>query len=310
MQNLESKWLEDFLVLEETRNFSQAAEIRNISQPAFSRRIRALEHAIGVELFDRTSSPLQLTDHGRIFHQQARSLLEQMKSNLNELSGIGAAGKARVCISAAHSLALSILPTIIQMISQRDPSFLCYVAAIDVDQTSAALREGKSDFIFSFHEEEFWQTPFLHHTLLESEMLPVCGVDQKQRPLYSFTMPDIPLLTYSPTSYMGRLVNRKLTRMSALALPFRPVFFSSMADLLRRFAIEGFGVAWLPEYLIQSELAQGQLTRLTELSDQESGKKIHYGIPLEICVYRTDTRLNNDSERFWREITTLNLSSL
>ncbi|EFC0588087.1 LysR family transcriptional regulator [Escherichia coli] len=53
MHNIETKWLYDFLTLEKCRNFSQAAVSRNVSQPAFSRRIRALEQAIGVELFNR-----------------------------------------------------------------------------------------------------------------------------------------------------------------------------------------------------------------------------------------------------------------
>lgn len=56
MKNIETKWLYDFLTLESCRHFSHAAEQRNISQPAFSRRIKALEEAIGVELFDRTTS--------------------------------------------------------------------------------------------------------------------------------------------------------------------------------------------------------------------------------------------------------------
>ncbi|HFL1386540.1 TPA: tryptophan--tRNA ligase [Salmonella enterica subsp. enterica serovar Typhimurium] len=62
LHNIETKWLYDFLTLEKCRNFSQAAIIRNVSQPAFSRRIRALEHAVGVELFNRQVSPLQ-QDH-------------------------------------------------------------------------------------------------------------------------------------------------------------------------------------------------------------------------------------------------------
>ncbi|HAN6100859.1 TPA: LysR family transcriptional regulator [Escherichia coli] len=53
MHNIETKWLYDFLTLEKCRNFSQAAVSRYVSQPAFSRRIRALEQAIGVELFNR-----------------------------------------------------------------------------------------------------------------------------------------------------------------------------------------------------------------------------------------------------------------
>lgn len=58
LHNIETKWLYDFLTLEKCRNFSQAAVSRNVSQPAFSRRIRALEQAIGVELFNRQVTPL------------------------------------------------------------------------------------------------------------------------------------------------------------------------------------------------------------------------------------------------------------
>lgn len=65
LHNIETKWLYDFLTLEKCRNFSQAAVSRNVSQPAFSRRIRALEQAIGVELFNRQVTPLQLSEQGK-----------------------------------------------------------------------------------------------------------------------------------------------------------------------------------------------------------------------------------------------------
>ena len=87
LHNIETKWLYDFLTLEKCRNFSQAAVSRNVSQPAFSRRIRALEQAIGVELFNRQVTPLQLSEQGKIFHSQIRHLLQQLESNLAELRG-------------------------------------------------------------------------------------------------------------------------------------------------------------------------------------------------------------------------------
>ncbi len=63
--NLETKWLEDFLELAETRNFSAAAVRRNVTQPAFSRRIRMLERSVGAELVDRGQTPIALTESGR-----------------------------------------------------------------------------------------------------------------------------------------------------------------------------------------------------------------------------------------------------
>ena len=50
---VDQKLLEDFLSLCRHRSFSHAAQERNVTQPAFSRRIRALEEWLGVVLFDR-----------------------------------------------------------------------------------------------------------------------------------------------------------------------------------------------------------------------------------------------------------------
>ena len=52
---MELIWFEDYLALAETLNFSRAAELRHVTQPAFSRRIRALEGWIGTALFTRTT---------------------------------------------------------------------------------------------------------------------------------------------------------------------------------------------------------------------------------------------------------------
>ena len=73
---MESKWIEDFLSVAETLNFSRSAKLRNVTQPAFSRRIRALENWLGAELFDRASYPTRLTPAGKLFLVQAREMLE------------------------------------------------------------------------------------------------------------------------------------------------------------------------------------------------------------------------------------------
>src|ERR1700730_18040294 len=61
---METKWLEDFLCLAETRNFARAASDRHITQSAFSRRIMALEEWLGVNLVDRSLHPATLTSAG------------------------------------------------------------------------------------------------------------------------------------------------------------------------------------------------------------------------------------------------------
>lgn len=214
LHNIETKWLYDFLTLEKCRNFSQAAVSRNVSQPAFSRRIRALEQAIGVELFNRQVTPLQLSEQGKIFHSQIRHLLQQLESNLAELRGGSDYAQRKIKIAAAHSLSLGLLPSII---SQMPPLFTWAIEAIDVDEAVDKLREGQSDCIFSFHDEDLLEAPFDHIRLFESQLFPVCASDEHGEALFNLAQPHFPLLNYSRNSYMGRLINRTLTRHSELS---------------------------------------------------------------------------------------------
>ena len=75
---METKWLEDFVSLAETRSFSRSAQLRHVTQPAFSRRIQSLENWLGTDLVDRTSYPTRLTPAGTVFYEQALEMLAQI----------------------------------------------------------------------------------------------------------------------------------------------------------------------------------------------------------------------------------------
>ena len=86
---MELIWFEDYLALAETLNFSRAAELRHVTQPAFSRRIRALEGWVGTALFTRTTHGVTLTSAGEYFHDQAEVLtraLHQLRRDTLEVS--------------------------------------------------------------------------------------------------------------------------------------------------------------------------------------------------------------------------------
>lgn len=54
---MDVKWLEDFISLQRLGNFSAAARARNVTQPAFSRRIRALEMWLGCRCSIAAATP-------------------------------------------------------------------------------------------------------------------------------------------------------------------------------------------------------------------------------------------------------------
>src|SRR4029453_18131155 len=102
-------WLEDFLALAATGNFSRAAEDRHSSQPAFSRRIRALEEWVGADLFDRSSQPAQLTEVGEWFAGVAQELIARVSRIPGDARRVARASSLTLQIASTHVLSFTFL---------------------------------------------------------------------------------------------------------------------------------------------------------------------------------------------------------
>ncbi|KXF83114.1 LysR family transcriptional regulator [Enterovibrio coralii] len=286
--NIESKWLEDFLVLSDTRNFSAAANARNITQPAFSRRIRMLEQAVGAELIDRTQTPIALTASGRIFRVTARTLINQITDSIGEISALNYTDGSIVRVASAHSLASRGAKAIRGSFEKAEIPLLS-IEAMNVDEAVDALQQGGCDILLAFDNEHLKLPPFEHIQMGAGKLIPVSGVDGAGAPHFAIEPHVIlPWLAYSPSLYMGRQLESLRQELS-----LKPVFISSMVDLLKEQAINGNGVAWLPDFLISDELKDG---RLVEIGDESHQRDVAY------FAYRYQSRLHSSGEKVWSSL--------
>ena len=90
---MDTNWLEDFLALAELKNFSRAADVRNVTQPAFSRRVRALEDWIGAPLFVRGAQGAILTPAGINFRSRADDMIRSLHQARRDIRAVGSAGE-------------------------------------------------------------------------------------------------------------------------------------------------------------------------------------------------------------------------
>src|SRR6188472_392006 len=107
---METKWLEDFVSLAETRSFSRSAQLRHVTQPAFSRRIQSLEAWAGTDLVDRSSYPTRLTPAGETLHAQALDIIGALQASRNLMRSHKAARRDMLDFAVPHSLALTFFP--------------------------------------------------------------------------------------------------------------------------------------------------------------------------------------------------------
>lgn len=107
---MQSDWFIDFMTLASTRSFTRAAMLRDVTQPAFSRRIRALEAWAEVDLIDRRVQPPTLTPAGRALLVQAPGLVENIRHAHERLRDHRKSPQAAVRVVASPSLAAHFFP--------------------------------------------------------------------------------------------------------------------------------------------------------------------------------------------------------
>ncbi len=256
--NIDTKWLKDFVVLAQTRNFSRAAEIRHVSQPAFSRRIKMLESKLDCKLVNRLHQPLQLTTSGEIFLNRAENLLTELNLLSEELQQQTL--RTPLIFSATHTLSVGVFPSIVEHINKLPFTVDTQLKIADADDCTNLLKQKHCDYLLAFSDPLL--DAFHHDSILlaKVKLLPVCQANEQGEPIYQLSQPksSVPYLAYQENIYLDRVVSR-LLKDKRQQVNFNKMLMSPMADSLKMMALKGLGVAWIPAFSLATELASQQL---------------------------------------------------
>ncbi|MCM2476128.1 LysR substrate-binding domain-containing protein (plasmid) [Agrobacterium vitis] len=285
---MELKWLEDFLCLAKTHSFSKASAERNVTQSAFSRRIQGLEQWLGVVLIDRSTYPTALTEDGLQFLETAEETLRMLHGSRYHFQAKSRPNMQMVSIAALHTLSLVFFPAWFRQIETEVGPVDSRLLPDDYHNCLQALVEGGYDFLLTYHHPSV-PVP------LDSDQYPYIVVGRDDfTAVYSPALERggdagaFPLLGYAANSFLGRVATFAHAQGGIPAIRVAHTNENSMADALKRMAIEGHGLAWLPRSLVQQELADSTLLSLSA------------DIPLEIRLYRNARRTRPVVEKVWR----------
>lgn len=300
---MEIAWLKDFLEVAESGSFSRAAEARHITQPALSRRVRALEEWVGAQLFFRTTHRVTLSPAGEAFRLTAEEVLRRLEAGRAEAKDRANADTEELQFAATNALALTFFPEWLQRVEESLP-FPANIQLV-ANHWAACERimlQGRSQFLLGHHhpaaETLLRSGQFVSHTVGSDVLIPVVANHTEAGNAVLPRLPGsedepVPYLSYRPESGMGRIVSavRSSSRHKAW---LKPTFNSHLAKLLVTMALDGRGMAWLPQSLIGEYLSNGRLVRA---GDDE------WDIPIEIRLFRSRTRLSPTAELFWNVVT-------
>lgn len=258
-----------------TGSVTIAAKELNLTQSAVSRQIRALEEQLGVELFLRERQTIRLTLAGDSYAREIREALRRISSASLNLRANPHGG----------TLNLAILPTFgTRWLAPRLPKFLAENKGITINLVTRLapfdFRLDSLDAAIHFGQPHW---PGAELTYLMSERtLPACSPDFKQAHLIGGPddLLDLPLLhlTSRPDAWESWFAENGVAFESVHGMLFDQFATAAQA------AAAGLGVALLPTFLIQDQLARGELVALVD-REMESSERYYLACPTERSDY-------------------------
>lgn len=287
-------WLEDFLALAATGNFSRAAEARHSSQPAFSRRIRALEAWVGADLIDRGTQPARLTEAGEWFRGEAQDLLARVARVPGDARRVAETSASTLRLASTHALSLTFLPRWLRSLESSVTIGPVQLMSDVLQRCEVLMQQGKTQFVLSHAHPKVRgaldSDAYLSAHVGDDMLIPVSAPDPQGGPLHALDAgAGVPVLRYSEESGLGRILQARLgarLRKSASQV----VFTAHLASVLRTMALDGRGIAWLPQTLVEDDLVQGRLV-LAAAGD--------WSVPVAIRLYRERELAGRAAEALW-----------
>jgi DNA-binding transcriptional LysR family regulator len=249
MPRIELHQLKYFVAVAEELNFARAAERLHISQPPLTRQIQQLEKELGVQLFNRTTRRVQLTEAGQIYLEEARATLAQVKRGVSVARRANRGEIGRLVIGFEASSAYDILPQSRQLFKKQFPNVELKFVDMRTDDQAQALHEGWISLGFVL--------PPLHNDALAVETVlrePLVAAIPRNHPLSrksKVALQDLAAEAFVMSSRNNRcgLYDQVISVCHHAGFTPKVVQEANEMQIMLGFIAAGIGVSLLPEHV-------------------------------------------------------------
>jgi DNA-binding transcriptional LysR family regulator len=254
--------LEVFVAVAETGQMRAGAKLLNLTQPAASQHITALEKAFGTTLLDRSTRPARLTYAGARLHIKAQKILDALSDMETELRHVGQKSLSLLRVGLQASIATTLTPSLIDL-AQR-------VFNVE-DITLHAGQSGNHEHLLRTKQADLAITsnPFLdmdglerHHVLTERYLLVLPETYEGPTESLEAIQTHLPLVRFGDTTYAGRQIAQHLRR-----LRFEPdkVIQADRSSMVTSCVSAGQGFSLLTPTLLIDGLVENMTLHLQKL---------------------------------------------
>jgi DNA-binding transcriptional LysR family regulator len=233
-----------FLTVLDLGSFSKAAERLNMSQPALSRRIQALEATIGAPLLERTTRHVAPTAMGRSFAPLAQRLLAEFDEQLLGLGDFKRTQSGQIIIACVPTAAFYFLPRAIEKFNKAYPNIRFRILDLSANDGLEAVARGEAEFGINFMGISDSQLTFM--PLVDDPFVLACRKDHRlaKRKRISWTdLTDEPIIGVSRASGNRILLESALAKLNmSLRFQYEVNHLTTSLGLVEK----GLGLSVLP----------------------------------------------------------------
>lgn len=146
---LNLRYLEEYVALARTLNYSRTAEQMYITQPALSRHVAMIEEEMGARLFERSTRSMSLTPADKETLEAFDEILERYRSAQDKIRRLSAGQSGSLVISSPYYWTSEHTEPIIMAFQKRYPDCRCQVLSCQPAEGFASMVRGESDFLLS-----------------------------------------------------------------------------------------------------------------------------------------------------------------
>jgi DNA-binding transcriptional LysR family regulator len=249
-----------FATVAATGSLTASARKLHVSQPALSRELKAFEQRLGVTLFERHAKGMRLTQAGEVLNRYAVRLFELERTAEAAMQEIAGALRGRLTLGASNTIGTYVLPPLLATFRRQRPRVEISLFVGNTEQVSQGVDDMR--FMLGFiegplHLQGLRSTVFQH-----DEIMPVAAPDHPlfaRKALKPEDLSGEPLLMREHGSGTRELIAAALQRQNIT--PGETMEFGN-TEALKRAAVHGGGIAWLPRICMLNELADGSLRTL------------------------------------------------
>ncbi len=265
---MENFRLKVFRAVAEQASFRKAAERLNLSQPAVSQNIHALEEELGVTLFDRSGNRVRLTPAGIVLVKYARRSAQMAREALDALARIAGEPRGELRLGASTTVAQYILPRMLGAFQKQYPQISLSVTSGNTEHVVELLLQG--EIAMGIIEGPASSRELRKRRFLEDRMVLIVPRDHpwaRLREIPIDSLKDVPLLMREPGSGSRRVVELALKRAGLKLGSLKIAMDLDSTEAIVSGVEAGLGVGFVSQWAIGKEVRLGTLrpVRVTAL---------------------------------------------